>query len=402
MSSKLIRVALVGLSANAITSWAATAHLPYLQSARGQTQYKVVALLNSSKEAAERARSHFNLPSTVKTYGDPAQLAADDEVDLVSIVVQSDKHYAAVEPSFRAGKAVYVEWPLTESLERSLALVGERKGPDRNIIGLQARLSPVASKVKQLLASGRIGKVLDSQVRGFSAMGLGKQPGTLLEGPMEVMFSQRAIGGNHFSVLYAHMVDLVHSVLGEFKDFHSQLQIRWPELGVVDKDGVQLRTRKNDIPDLINAHGELAPGAADIQDGATLSVLYRSGTPFKGELPYAWYIQGQAGELKITSPFGPILQAATKPGVKIELHDYTTDEVTEIEWESEWKNWQKELEMPGCRLVGDMYNRYALWYQQEDKEAAPVGGEWPTLDVAIRRQEELDRMLKDFDRASQT
>ncbi|KAL6863525.1 NAD(P)-binding protein [Trichoderma novae-zelandiae] len=398
MSSKLIRIALVGLSANATTSWAATAHLPYLQSARGQTQYKVVALLNSSKESAERARRHFNLPSTVKTYGDPAQLAADDEVDLVSIVVRADNHYSAVEPSFRAGKAVYVEWPLTESLERSLALVGERKGRDTNIIGLQGRLSPIAFKVKELIASGRIGKVLNSQVRGFSAMGLGKQPGTLLEGPMEETFSQRAIGSNHFAILYAHMIDLVHCVLGEFKDFHSQMQIRWPEVGIVDKDGVQLRTRKNDVPDLVSVHGELAPGAADIQEGATLSVMYRSGTPFKGDPPYVWYIQGQTGELKVTSPFGPILQAATLPGVKIELHDSITDEVTEIAWESEWKDWQTELKTPGCKLVGDMYNRYALWHQQEDKEAAPVGGEWPTFDVAIRRHEELDRMLKDFDK----
>ncbi|EHK27083.1 uncharacterized protein TRIVIDRAFT_188014 [Trichoderma virens Gv29-8] len=332
MSSKIIRVALVGLSANATTSWAAAAHLPYLQSARGQTQYKVVALLNSSKEAAERARSHFNLPSTVKAYGDPAQLAADDEVDLVSVVTRVDKHYSAAEPSIRAGKAVYVEWPLTESLKRSVALLGENKGRDTSIIGLQGRLSPVASKIKEVLASGRIGKVLDSQ----------------------------------------------------FKDFQSKLQIRWPEVEIVNNDGVKLRTRQSDIPDLITAHGELAPGVADIQDGATLSTFFRSGPTFKDELPYVWYIQGQRGDLKITSPIGPILQAATVPGVKIELHDCITDEVTEIPWESEWKDWQNELQ----------------WFQQEDREAVPVGGDWPRLEDAIRRHEELDKMLNDFDKTN--
>ncbi|KAL7936537.1 hypothetical protein V8C35DRAFT_295772 [Trichoderma chlorosporum] len=400
MSSRTIRVALVGLSANSTSSWAATAHLPYLQSARGQTQYKVVALLNSSKEAAEKARSHFNLPSTVKAYGDPSQLAADDEVDLVSVVTRVDKHYAATEPSIRAGKAVFVEWPLTESLKRSIDLLGETKGRDTNIIGLQGRLSPVASKVKEILASGRIGKILDSQVRGFSALVLGKRPGTLVEGAFEEMFTQRAIGGNHFSILYAHMIDLVHSVLGEFKDFQSQLQIRWPEVEVVDKDDVKVRTRQNDIPDLITAHGVLAPGTANIQEGATLSAFFRSGPVFKDELPYVWYIQGQKGELKITSPVGPILQAATVPGVKIELHDAITDEVTEIPWESEWKDWQNELQVPGGKLVGEMYNRYAQWFQQEDKEAAPVGGDWPRLQDAIRRHEELDKMLNDFDKSS--
>ncbi|KAJ4855977.1 oxidoreductase family, NAD-binding rossmann fold domain-containing protein [Trichoderma breve] len=382
MPSKIIRVALVGLSANATTSWAAAAHLPYLQSAQGQTQYKIVALLNSSKEAAETARSHFNLPSTVKAYGDPAQLAADDEVDLVSVVTRVDKHYSAAEPSIRAGKSVYVEWPLTESLKRSVALVGENKGRDTSIIGLQGRLSPVASKVKEVLASGRLGKVLDSQVRGT-----------------EDMFTQRAIGGNHFSILYAHMIDLVHSVLGEFKDFQSKLQIRWPEVEIVDKDGVKVRTRQSDIPDLITAQGELAPGIANIQEGATLSAFFRSGPTFKGELPYTWYIQGEKGELKITSPIGPILQAATVPAVKIELHDAITDEVIEIPWESEWKDFQKELQVPGGKLVGEMYNRYAQWYQQSDKAAAPVGGDWPRLEDAIRRHEELDKMLSDFDKS---
>ncbi|KAM0259328.1 hypothetical protein ACHAQJ_003359 [Trichoderma viride] len=400
MTVKIIRVALIGLSSNATTSWAAVAHLPYLQSARGQTQYKIVALLNSSKEAAEKARSHFNLPSTVKAYGDAALLAADDEVDLVSVVTRVDNHYSAVEPSIRAGKAVYVEWPLTESLKRSVALLGDNKGRDTSIIGLQGRLSPVTSKIKEVLASGRIGKILDSQVRGFSTTGCGKQPGTILAGGMEDMFTQRAIGGNLITILYAHMIDLVHSVLGEFKEFQSKLQIRWPEVRIVDKDGVQLRTLPNDIPDLITVHGELAPGVADIQEGATLSVFFRSGSPFQGELPFVWHIQGQTGELKITSPYGPVLQAATVPGVKIELHDSITDEVTEIPWESEWKDWQHELPTPGGKLVGEMYDRYAQWFQQGDSKAAPEGRDWPRLEDAIRRHEELDKMLSDFDKSS--
>jgi predicted dehydrogenase len=400
MTSKIIRVALIGLSSNATTSWAAVAHLPYLQSARGQTQYKIVALLNSSKEAAEKARSHFNLPSTVKAYGDPALLAADDEVDLVSVVTRVDNHYSAVEPSIRAGKAVYVEWPLTESLKRSVALLGDNKGRDTSIIGLQGRLSPVVSKIKEVLASGRIGKILGSEVRGFSTTGCGKLPGTILAGGMEDMFTQRAIGGNLITVLYAHTIDLVHFVLGEFKEFQSKLQIRWPEVGIVDKEGVQLRTVQNDIPDLITVHGELAPGVANIQEGATLSVYCRNGAPFKNEVPFVWYIQGQTGELKITSPYGPLLQAATVPGVKIELHDSITDEVTEIPWESEWKDWQHELPTPGGKLVGEMYNRYAQWFQQGDSKAIPEGGDWPRLEDAIRRHEEVDKMLSDFDKSS--
>lgn len=66
-----IRIALIGLSASSTTSWAAEAHLPYLLSARGKQHYTIVALLNSSQQVAEAARSTFALSPDVKTYGDP-------------------------------------------------------------------------------------------------------------------------------------------------------------------------------------------------------------------------------------------------------------------------------------------------------------------------------------------
>lgn len=65
-----IRVALIGLSSSAKTSWAAQAHLPYLLSPKGKSHYKIVALLNSSVQAAEAAREYFGLPTDVKAYGD--------------------------------------------------------------------------------------------------------------------------------------------------------------------------------------------------------------------------------------------------------------------------------------------------------------------------------------------
>ena len=74
---ELFRVALVGLSASAKVNWAAHAHLPYLLSAQGRQHYEVVALLNSSVEAAQSAKSAFNLSENVKAYGDPLKLASD-------------------------------------------------------------------------------------------------------------------------------------------------------------------------------------------------------------------------------------------------------------------------------------------------------------------------------------
>ncbi|KAL3298821.1 oxidoreductase family protein [Colletotrichum asianum] len=217
-----IRIALVGLSASAKTSWAADAHLPYLLSPRGRQHYAVVALLNSSVNAAKAARSHFRLPDNVKTYGDPELPAQDPDVDLVVCCTRVDTHSFLTTPSVRAGKAVYVEWPLAENLrgaEELAALAAEGRGG--TIVGLQGRVAKVVLKIKEVVESGRIGRVLGSDVEAY---------GNLLERdelPAGLAyFAERRVGGNPVTIAFAHMVDYVHHVLGEFEEgWQSRMQI---------------------------------------------------------------------------------------------------------------------------------------------------------------------------------
>ncbi|KAI5918075.1 hypothetical protein F4810DRAFT_607720 [Camillea tinctor] len=161
-----IRVALIGLSASAKTSWAEDAHLPYLLSPLGRPHYEIVALLNSSTEAAQAARKHSQLPPSVRTYGDPEQLAADAQVDLVVCSTRVDKHIPTTAASLKAGKAVFIEWPLAASYAEAMSLTGDLS---TSIAGLQSRVSPVVLKIRQVLASGRIGRVLSSEVRARAA-----------------------------------------------------------------------------------------------------------------------------------------------------------------------------------------------------------------------------------------
>jgi hypothetical protein len=80
-----LRVAIIGLSASAKSSWAAEGHLSYLSSDLGRQSYTVTALCNSSVAAAEKAIAHFGLPSSTKAYGSPRDLAADPDIDLVVV-----------------------------------------------------------------------------------------------------------------------------------------------------------------------------------------------------------------------------------------------------------------------------------------------------------------------------
>ncbi|WYZ43500.1 hypothetical protein EsH8_VI_001199 [Colletotrichum jinshuiense] len=390
-----IRVGLVGLSAGAKTSWAAEAHLPYLLSARGRQNYTVVALLNSSAQAAAAARAHFGLPDDVRAYGDPEALARDPDVDLVVCCTRVDTHFDIVEPLAREGKAVYVEWPLTEGLESSERLAalaaasGQRQG---SIVGLQGQVARVVVKIKEIVDSGRVGRVLGSDVEAYGNL---LPRDELPEGL--AYFAERKVGGNPVTIAFAHMIDYVHHVLGEFgeggKGFESRMQIQRPEVKVLGADERNEGRRvRSDVPDFIASHGAIM--GWNIAPGATLTVRFRNGTPFKGRSAFVWRIVGEKGEIEVDSPSGPYLHSDSyNEPIVIRVHDHQKDVVEEVSWN--WEPWKEELPIR-ARNVGEIYDRYAKWVEG-GRRGVEEGEGWPTLDDAVVRMRELDTLFKRFD-----
>ncbi|KAF2876429.1 oxidoreductase family protein [Massariosphaeria phaeospora] len=383
-----IRVALIGLSAAAKTSWAEEAHLAYLNSEFGKKHYAIVALLNSSVAAAESAKSRFSLPQA-KTYGDPKALASDPDIDLVVCNTRADVHLPTVEPSLRAGKAVYVEWPLTEDLASAIRLTQNERIPG-SIAGLQGRVSPIPLRLKEILASGAIGKVLSSNVSAFgNLMQRDALPKSLK------YFADRKVGGHQINIHFGHMIDYVQDVIGEFEEVQSKMQIQRSTLRVIGADGKETGTVKSDVPDLLVVHGTLKKGTTDIVDNATLAVTFRCGQPFKGKPSLTWSINGSKGELLITTP-GPYLMSGDSYNgpITIELHDHATDEVRDMGWD--WKDWQKKLPIRS-RSVGEVYERYAAWVENGRPDEVKEGSDWPRLHDAMVRMENFDRLYKQFD-----
>lgn len=67
---------------------------------------------------------------------------------MVVVAVRVGDHRAAATPAIRAGKAVFVEWPLGRGLEETsaLAALAREKGV-RGMVGAQAMQSPALHKV---------------------------------------------------------------------------------------------------------------------------------------------------------------------------------------------------------------------------------------------------------------
>lgn len=383
-----IRVAIIGLSASAITSWAAEGHLPYLLLPRAKEHYEIVALLNSSVQAAEAARAHFQLPAAVRAHGDPAALAADDGVDLVVCCTRVDTHANLVRPSLEAGKAAFVEWPIASGLASALTL-GGLPGSARSVAGLQGRVCQPVLRLKELVRSGRVGRVLSSEARVFANI---LPRDSLSEGM--AYFADRSMGGNALTITFGHVIDYIHDVLGEWEGgaAASTMQVQRPLIQILGADGAPARTVRSDVPDFLAVNGRLAPGKKNVVDGASLAVTFRLGPPFKGQPAFVWSINGEKGEILLTSPSGPYIFSGDsyREPVQIQVHDHETDEVVDVE--VGWKDWQEELPLR-ARATGEIYERFAKWW---DSGASGEPGELPEAEAFPSLAHSLDRM-KEFD-----
>ncbi|KAI9834416.1 MAG: hypothetical protein M1819_003027 [Sarea resinae] len=334
-----VRVGFIGLSAKA--GWASETHIQYL---KDSPKYTITALANSSVQAAQDAIKTYHLPASTKAYGSPEDLAADPNVDLVVCSVRVDKHYDTIKPSVLAGKDCFVEWPLGKNLEQAeeLTALANKKGI-KTVIGLQGRRSPVVDKVKELIAEGRIGKVLSTTLH----ISVGFFGDTTPES--QKYLSLREYGGNLVTIIFGHMIDSMTATLGELQSFRSTLDTQRPEMKVVGKDGKVTETFTKTTHDQIALQGHFT-------SGALLSLYMRGGPIFKGEPALAWHIHGQTGEIKV-SQSGPFLSMET-PDLKVEVHDFETDRLEVIDWRSGVKDAVKDLQNP-AQNVGRLYEAFA-------------------------------------------
>ena len=166
-----IRVGIIGLSAarnyGGPGTWAVATHLPALQNS---ANYEIVALANSTVESARRSIFAHELPLSTKAYGSPEDIASDPDVDLVVVCVQVQKHYKLAKPALLKKKKVLVEWPIAATINdvEELTQLAKDNGVD-TAVGLQARAAPAIQKLKEILSSGQIGRVLSSTVVGSSS-----------------------------------------------------------------------------------------------------------------------------------------------------------------------------------------------------------------------------------------
>jgi len=159
-------------------------------------------LCNSSIDSAKKSVEQFGLGSDVKVYDSSAKLAQDDDIDLIVNVTGVEKHYELVLPVVKAGRNIYTELPLASNMQQMTELYETAMQKNvKTVFGMQGQTSSVTKVLKNIIDSGKIGKVLSTTWTGYNGMGfLGEKPL-----PIEnKSFLKRSTGANLVTVWFLH------------------------------------------------------------------------------------------------------------------------------------------------------------------------------------------------------
>ena len=198
--------------------------------------YRVAAVCDRIPERMEEAKERFDC-ATYKTYN---ALLADKNVDLVVIALPNKPHANYSIKALKAGKHVVCDKPMATSLkdaDRMLRAAKSAKGVFT--IFQNRRYWPDAMKVKEIMDSGRLGRItmIKMCAHGFSRrwdwQTLRKHGGGSLNntGPHYVDLALQFLGNRYPTELFVQMENTLSC--GDAED-HVKLIMRAPNAPVVE------------------------------------------------------------------------------------------------------------------------------------------------------------------------
>ena len=145
MAPKSIRVGVVGLSSS---GWAARGLAPGLINAPSFSLTAVSTTSAASAEASAKKYSELAGHPVKSFHGDASAIANDKDVDLVAVSVKAPAHKEVALAVIKAGKDIFVEWPVGANAKDTNEIVAAAKSKGvKALVGLQGRHSPTIRKV---------------------------------------------------------------------------------------------------------------------------------------------------------------------------------------------------------------------------------------------------------------
>ncbi|CAF1140994.1 unnamed protein product [Rotaria sp. Silwood1] len=243
-----------------------------------------IAIANSTIESSKSSAEAFGVN---KYYATSEELAQDPDIDTVVVSVKVPLHKSLIMPALLQGKNAIVEWPLGRNLQEAeeLTQLARSKGV-KTMVGLQGRQSSVVKKMKDIISSGKLGKILSTHLYA----------GGILWGPTidesKSYIADIENGANMITVLGGHSLDAMCYVLGEFESLTATTHNARKTIELRDEKGNKIR----DIP--LTSHDQMSVSGV-LTSGAYASAHLRGGS-YKGT-NLLWEVEGTLGELQLVN-----------------------------------------------------------------------------------------------------
>lgn len=160
-----------------------------------------------------KVRDYAARHGIARWYTDAQQLLQDDQVNAVYIATPPDTHLSYARMALEAGKAVYLEKPMTLNSKEAnelAALVQEHGG--QLVVAHYRREQPYFKKIKSLLEHGAIGEVRLVSLRLYKKP-LSDQE--MADPKMQWRLNPTQSGGGLFHDLAPHQIDIVYHLFGK-------------------------------------------------------------------------------------------------------------------------------------------------------------------------------------------
>jgi predicted dehydrogenase len=359
-----IRVGIVGASAS--RGFASIAHIPALQAL---SEFEIAAVCTTRQETAEAAARHYGVPLA---FSDPAQLAANADVDLVTVSVKVPDHLDPVMAAIDAGKHVYCEWPLGRDTDEAARMLdaAERRGI-RHVVGLQGQMSPAINFVKDLIVDGYVGRVLTATM-----IGCAPNWGATIDRAYQ---ADRANGANLMTITGGHQIDALCHCLGEFRELTAFAVSQRDRILSEDTGGMIAKTS----PDQLVVNGIVGGKNAE---GAVVSFQIRGGMTRGTE--FLFEIHGDGGDLTLTATTRASMQ---RQELTVRGAQGTAKELVELAVPAKYRWVPDGLPGDSRYNVAQLYARLA----ESIRDGKPAS---PSFAAAVTRHRLLDAIV----RASET
>jgi predicted dehydrogenase len=129
-----------------------------MQAIMAQPNAEIVGVCDAYKGRIERAIERTG--KRAKAYSDYREILADKSIDTVVIATPDHLHANMALEALQAGKDIYIEKPMTYTVDEGNAIVAEVNKTGRILqVGSQGMSSRTQQKAREIIASGKLGQI---------------------------------------------------------------------------------------------------------------------------------------------------------------------------------------------------------------------------------------------------